>query len=127
MGEITRIGERSHLVNDDLGAGFENDRSDRFPVEGVHHSRGRAGPLQRLDFRGRTGEAGDDVTRSDQQRNEPDPDRPRRPRNHDFHKQNAFFPNVKRVTLSSGSGFRLDAFPEIETTSSPRFATGRGW
>ena len=52
MGEITRIGERGHLVNDDLGARFEDDRSDCFPVESVHHSRGRAGPLQRLDLRG---------------------------------------------------------------------------
>jgi hypothetical protein len=85
MDEVARIRKRGHLVHDDLGSRLEDGRSDGVPVESVDDSRLDADLAKRLGFRRRPGEAGDPMTRGEEQRDEAGPDRARRARDQDLH------------------------------------------
>ena len=86
MGEIARVADCGHLVNDDLGPGVEQGRAHGREVEGVDDGRRGARPTQRLDFRRRPREPCDRMPRGDEPRHKTPSDRARGACNEDAHR-----------------------------------------
>jgi hypothetical protein len=95
MGEIAGVGERRHLVNDDLRPGLEDEPAHEWTVESVGDQSRRACSFDLRSFCRSSRQARYLMPRRDEQRDEPAADRAGRARNQNAHR-NTFLSGAAR-------------------------------